>query len=424
MTGPKRSSILLAFLLGLPSGSIVAAQPGNDEGTQEPEAETGEQRLAAAPYGFFSSRSVSGTLAQTKATRRAGSLEALRAKRDALEARTGLSFGIDNNTQYLGTDSNRSPSDAAGNVFRIFGTWTASGRGTADTGALVFKLEDRSAIGDRLSPQGLGPSLGYAGLLSTTFSDAGVVLTNLYWQQRFARGRGAFVLGQVDASDYISVNSVANPWTAFTNLAFEQQPALALPSQGLGAAVQWRLNDQWQVLAGFADANGDPSEPWESAKDAFESGEWFKHFALGWSPDWDDRYDQSVQLTFWQADERVDAGVDGGHGFAVLASARIESWRPFVRAAYGEDAGLLNDRSISIGTGYDARDGKDLAGLAVNWARAPDSDRDQYTLEAFYRYDLTDYLQISPEIQYVIDPALEPEADDVLVLGARLRLVF
>ena len=188
--------------------------------------------------------------------------------------------------------------------------------------------------------------------------------------------------------------------------------------------MQWRLDRTWQLLAGLADANGDPSEPFDSARDVFDTRELFTHFAIGWTPDWADRYDQSVQLTFWHVDDRVEAGVDGGHGVAFLASARIENWRPFLRAAYAKDAGVLNDRSISVGTGYDARGGNDLAGLAVNWGRAPDSRRDQYTLEAFYRYDLTDYLQVTPEIQYIVNPALDPQTGELLVLGLRARLVF
>jgi len=195
-------------------------------------------------------------------------------------------------------------------------------RNTPDDGALVFKVEDRSAIGGHVSTQALGPLLGYAGTFSSTFSDAGVVLANFYWRQRFAGGQGSFVIGQVDPFDYINVNSLASPWTAFTNLAFEQQPTLAAPSQGLGAASQWRFDDHWAVLGGFANANGDPSDPLDSAKDLFDKGETFKHLAVGWSPNWDDRYDDAVQLKIWQVDERKEAGVEDGQGLSFAASAR------------------------------------------------------------------------------------------------------
>ena len=307
---------------------------------------------------------------------------------------------------------------------RFYGTWTATGRGTPNDGALVFKIEYRTAIGDNLSTQALGPTLGYAGLFASTYSDQGWVLTNLYWRQRLAGGRVRFVIGQVDVNDYANVNAVASPWNAFTNFEFQQQSTFSAPAQGLGAALLWRLNDNWAVMGGIANANGDPSDPVESAKKLFDTGETFKHLGVGWSPEWSDRGNQLLQLTAWQVDERSEAGVEEGHGMSFAASDQINAWRPFFRAGYADGGGRKLDRSVSIGTGYDARGGKDLAGLGLNWGRAPDNSRDQFTVEAFYRYDMTDFLQITPEFQYVINPANDPETDRILVLGARLRVFF
>jgi porin len=184
------------------------------------------------------------------------------------------------------------------------------------------------------------------------------------------------------------------------------------------------MNEHWAVLGGVANANGDPSDPIDSAQKLFDSGETFKHLAIGWSPDWDDRYDQAVQLTFWQVDDREEARVEGGQGVSLAASFRSGNWRPFFRAGYSDGGGPSLDRSVGFGTGYDTRDGKDLFGLGLNWGRAPGSSRNQYTMELFYRYDPTDFFQITPIIQYVANPANDPDTDDFLVLGLRARLVF
>ena len=45
-------------------------------------------------------------------------------------------------------------------------------------------------------------------------------------------------------------------------------------------------------------------------------------------------------------------------------------------------------------------------------------------MNAFYRYDMTDFLQLTPEIQYVINPVNDPETQAILVLGLRLRIFF
>ena len=396
----------------------MGAETGSSDAAAQSETGAGSQ------LGFASRRSVEGELAETAKRQSEGALARFHRRKRELEDQTGLTYGFDNQTQYLATDSDKSPSDAASNVTRFYGVWTATGRGTPDDGALVFKVEYRTALGGEVSTQALGPSLGYAGVFSSTYSDAGAVLTNLYWRQHFAGGRGGFVVGQVDAYDYVNVNSLSSPWTAFTNLAFEQQPTLPAPPQGLGAAVRWRLDENWQVLAGFADANADPSEPWESAKEFFDDFETFKHVAIGWAPDWASRYDETLQLTIWQVDERTEAGVEDGYGSAFTASGRRDNWRPFLRLGYAHDAGAVLERAVSIGTGYDARGGKDLAGVGVNWGRAPGNARDQYTVEAFYRYDMTDFLELTPEIQYVVNPANDAATDDILVVGARLRVFF
>ena len=420
----KRRSFFRHFVC---SSSFVLALCGSQPVVAGPERDDADQRSGDDVCGhsaFASSRSVEGELSDTDDRQIEGPLEGFRAWKKGVETRTGLNLGFDNITHYLRSGSDSSPSDALSNVTRVYGAWTAEGRNTPDSGALIFKLESRSAVGSHISTQALGPSLGYAGLFASTYSDAGLVLTNLYWRKWFARGRGGFVVGQVDVYDYTNVNSVSSPWTGFTNLEFQQQSTFGGPSQGLGAAVQWRLSDRWTVLGGLANANGDPSDPLDSAEKLFDSGETFKHLALGWSPEWGNRYDDMVQLTIWQVDEREEAGVEGGHGLSFAASKSSGQWRHFLRAGYAKDAGAILDRSVSMGLGYDALGGGDLAGLGVAWGRAPDNSRDQYTLEAFYRYDWTDFLQLTPSIQYVVNPADDPASSSILVLGARFRVFF
>jgi porin len=86
-------------------------------------------------------------------------------------------------------------------------------------------------------------------------------------------------------------------------------------------------------------------------------------------------------------------------------------------------------KSISTGLAYHWGDNNSLLGLGLNWGQpnedtfGPDLD-DQYTVELFSRLQVTEYLQITPDIQYVIDPALNQEADESWVFGLRARLVF
>ncbi|MCK5362583.1 MAG: carbohydrate porin, partial [Gammaproteobacteria bacterium] len=48
----------------------------------------------------------------------------------------------------------------------------------------------------------------------------------------------------------------------------------------------------------------------------------------------------------------------------------------------------------------------------------------QYTLEVFYRMRLTTSLTVTPDIQYIRNPALNPVVDDLWVFGFRARLAL
>ena len=85
----------------------------------------------------------------------------------------------------------------------------------------------------------LGPTIGHGGLTAVTFSDAGGLLTNLYWTQAFAANRFAFSAGIVDVTDYLYVYDLVNIWTDFNNYAFTTSPTIPAPNQGLGAAARW-----------------------------------------------------------------------------------------------------------------------------------------------------------------------------------------
>jgi len=68
-------------------------------------------------------------------------------------------------------------------------------------------------------------------------------------------------------------------------------------------------------------------------------------------------------------------------------------------------------------------------GLGLNWGRPNRAlfgadARDQYTAEMYYRLQLAEHLAITPDIQLIKDPALNPGEDFVWVVGLRARFAF
>jgi len=49
---------------------------------------------------------------------------------------------------------------------------------------------------------------------------------------------------------------------------------------------------------------------------------------------------------------------------------------------------------------------------------------DQLTSELYFRWNLSPQFAITPDIQYLKDPALNPEEDSIWVLGVRARLAL
>ena len=339
----------------------------------------------------------------------------------------GLSFGLDYTALGQKASDSLGEDNAAGGIFRFFGNWTVVGRESGNTGSIVFKVESRHRLGTDIAPQNLGFELGYVGITGTAFSDYdGWGLTNLYWKQKFNQGRISFVAGAVDVTDYLDIYGLINPWTSFQNLSFNTNPTIPAPNQGLGAAIGAMATDNIYVLGGLADTNGDPTEPGDWFDTFFNDNEYFYHAEVGWTTSQDRIYFDNIHLTGWYANERKKAGVPSGKGLTFSAAWFVDDkWMPFFRAGYADDGGALLEATASAGVGYYFNETKDLFGFGLNWGRPPQSGLDdQYTAEIFYRLQLTQNLALTPDVQLIIDPALNPQESSIWVFGLRARLAL
>jgi len=351
-------------------------------------------------------------------------------QRSNLQANVGLTLGGDYNALVQGATESLGEDWAAGGVFRIYGNWSWPGEPWQNPGSLTFKVENRHRYAD-IAPQQLGGQIGYSSLTAITWSDAGWLLSNFYWHQQLLDNRLAFVAGVLDTTDYVDVYGLVNPWTDFINSTFGTSPTVPAPGQGLGIAVRGSLTTNLYVLAGFANANGNPTQPLQDFDTFFTEGEYFKHLEFGWISSWENRQQDNIHLTFWQTSARSDAGVPSGWGGAFSASHLFrDRWLPFVRAGWSDGGGGVPlEAAATVGVGYYLREKSDLLALGFNWGR-PSSETygsglpDEYTLEMLYRIHLLRRFSVTPDIQLIIRPALNPDADVVAVFGLRARLVF
>jgi porin len=360
--------------------------------------------------------------------------------KDGIREKHGLAFGSEYNAIYLKASDSLPGTDkhAAGGIFRFRGEWEAFGRGTDHPGSLMFLVEHTHDLSDTLPNSFLSENLGYVGISNIPTNDEGWRLNTLYWDQKLQGGEYEFIAGYLDISDYLDVYPLTSPWTDFSNYAFSiGAGALDLTNDAsLGLAGAAWLTDAVYVMAGFVDQNSDATDPLDGFNTFFDESEFFKHFEIGWTGASKEAYFlNNVHLTLWHSDEREELGIEDGWGGVLSFNHALDDhWLVFARTGWSEDGGSLLERSVSIGGGYTPDGLESLGagsqlGFGAHWGQPNDALfganlDDQYAAEVYFRWQVADEIAITPSVQLLIDPALNPDEDHIWVGGLRMRVAF
>jgi porin len=353
-----------------------------------------------------------------------------------LKEKTGFSFGLDYTTLFLGgTDVPGGADDfSVGGIARAYGRWEFVNRGAPNNGSLNWKIESRDSYTD-IAPQRFNLNIGNVGAAGPTFTDEGVRLTNLYWRQSFADDNIIGYIGYLYTSGFVDAYELASPWSGFSNLNFGPGAStIAFPSDSaFGLMLGTWITDEFYVMGSLSDRNSDPTDPFRSAVNFFEDAEYFKSIEFGWSSSNVPYYKNNVHLTAWHIDESEATGAPSGWGlnFSAAVWMNDDTILPFLRMGYAEDAGSpsLLETSINAGVAFHVMDDKDLLGIGVNWGKPNEvvfgkGRRDQVGAEMFYRKPIGGALEVTPFVQLLFDPALNPNEDLSAIFGFRAKVAF
>ncbi|MGI9474469.1 MAG: carbohydrate porin, partial [Rubripirellula sp.] len=340
-----------------------------------------------------------------------------------LDDSCGLQLSIDESMFYQAATSSLGETDAASGLVRVYGQWTLLGRKSNNPGQLVFKGENRHRMATQITPFDLGFEAGSILPTGTFFSEFNYGVTNLFWKQYLCDRDLVIAIGKIDVTDFIDVYAMINPLTHFINLGFSTNPTIAVPNQGLGIAAGAMLTDHLYLQGGFSDANGQPTLA--GFDTFFNVNEYFSYIELGITSSRDRIYLDNLHATLWHTDARKQARAPEGWGVAVNAQKYIrEKWLPFFRFGYSDGDAALMQTTFSTGLGL-RRENNDVAGIGFSFGKpAADTLRNQFTSEWFYRFQLTQFLAVTPDIQLIADPALDPSEDVLALFGIRLRAAF
>jgi porin len=161
--------------------------------------------------------------------------------------------------------------------------------------------------------------------------------------------------------------------------------------------------------------------------DTVREGEFLKAFEIGWTPSYDRFKCDRVQFTFWHKDARDLAGIDSGSGWVVSMSHGVgEDWLPFIRFGHSNSgAGVAAKTAVSTGFEFTPRKGQALS-LGLAWASPAGANpntggrlRDEWAIETSYMFRLARGFSLTPDVQLILNPALNTAENQVWVVGVR-----
>ncbi len=363
-------------------------------------------------------------------------------KEDLAERRLKVGLGL--TTIFQASVGGLNDNDAAKGTFTsdLSVQYLAYGRDEAgvhdDYGKVGLLIESRA--GDGISARKVGSLMGvnddpFSGGFSR---DQVAVLTELWWEQTFADRKLIVTLGKLHANNYIDNNAYANDQTRYfmaSPLVFNRN--LPLPQDGLGFRAKYTPLEWLDFQFYASDANADVRE--SGFNTAFEHGaDLFSAYQVAFRPTfgelrgnyrflvWVDgrrrekfrggtrSHDTGFTLSF---DQEITSrlGVFCGYGFARDDVNVIEhSWRAGVQLSEpipGRQEDLVG---LGVAQGIISQDARRAEGL----------DNQETIFELYYRCQVASWLQVSPDVQVVLDPGADQDNDTAVVFGLRFQADF
>lgn len=283
------------------------------------------------------------------------------------------------------------------------------------------------------------------------------VIYELWYEQMLLSDRVRIKLGKVDANsefDYVGVaGDFANSSAGFspTILGFPSYPdpatsvnvfATVLDRGGVQLTLGYGLYDGAAGVDGVRTGVRGPAGFFGDDR----SGDYF-HIGQA-ELRWDHAESRGgvfavgrVSAGVWHHDgefERFDDGTESGTtGFFLTAEARLVGadderglWA-FGQFGWADDA--VSEIAHHVGAGFVWRGpwgGRPDDSVGVYYTLADLSDgfalnqNDEHVVDVYCRVQVTPAVFVQPEVQYIVNPAGDPSADDALVAGLRIGVIF
>jgi len=226
-------------------------------------------------------------------------------------------------------------------------------------------------------------------------------VSQLSWESLFFDGALDVTVGQLFLPALVDENdTLGNDRLSFMAEPLSNNPAHVLPEAdaGLGVGIWVTPTDQFYIGGVVSQANANGEYPDFGAFD----GDWLTVAELGWTPDFPALGRGHYRLTYTHID-LPGTGPSSSDSWSFSAEQAMGDGKTLALRASTND-GNRNDirRLVSGGLvlddvfGYEA----DAIGIGAFWAKPNDRNRrEEYGAELFWRLQLTNSVQFTPDIQ-------------------------
>jgi porin len=311
--------------------------------------------------------------------------------------------------------------------------WTLLHFGECDTGQVVALFRSSENIG---MPQSFslsdetGSIMGINNLHPSGHQIADS-LNILYYRQTFFDCKFAISLGKLHPNSWIDLSPLAdNETRQFMAIPFTTN--LADNGMGLwspGVALELNMTPRWYAHSVVVSSEGKTQT---DALDTLGHGNFYEAVETGCRfGEMNSDYAGNVRLTGYHIEQpgaTATAPKHEGFGGSIGFDQGIGAgWATFGRYGHSEkgESKIRDFATLGIVNQHPFHRRSDMFGLAGSYCHPSAEDiREEQLYEAFYRIKVTDSIEFSPDVQWLVHPAFQPGVNNLFVLGARLRFLF
>lgn len=340
---------------------------------------------------------------------------------------TGVQWSLDASfTQQWGVPNGGSPSlqFLAGLALN----WDLFDDKTSGTGSIQFAAFHNRYL-SRQNGADIGSSLG----LITPINDwpvnqsqfAQLTYTHTLPDHPLSISIGQFPFYNFDGNQYLN-----NQQQNFVNYILTQNGSATYAAAGLGANAQYNATDTIQFALGFQYPNS--ASVATLTFPGFRYGEFAWVGYAQWTPTLAGLGSAQYSVTYYESPAIQQNPATRGWSLNAVQNLN-DTWAVFGRANRALEFTSAIRASYALGVAMTnplRRSQTDQIGVALGFSdmagppTTPANVRNEKIIEAYWNWTFFGGLLITPDVQFIVDPALNPDRDSVWVLSLRATLMF